>query len=40
MCRKLLGVVLLLGFLVMPVLGFADDEPPVIPLWDKGAPGF
>src|SRR5579885_1834181 len=40
MCRKLLGVVLLLGFLVMPVLGFADDEPPVVPLWVNGPPGF
>jgi endo-1,4-beta-xylanase len=37
---KLLGVVFLLPFLVVPVLGFADDVHPEVYLWANGAPGF
>jgi acetyl esterase/lipase len=37
---KLLGVALLLPVLLLPVLVFADDQHPEIPLWANGAPGF
>ena len=26
--------------LLFPIVSFAADEPQVIPLWEKGAPGF
>ena len=40
MRRKLLAGALLFPILSLPVLVFADDQHPEIPLWANGAPGF
>jgi endo-1,4-beta-xylanase len=40
MRRKLLAVVFVFPVLLLPPLMFAADEPPEIPLWANGAPGF
>jgi endo-1,4-beta-xylanase len=40
MGTKLIHIVLLLPFLLPAALARAGDQPPVLPLWPNGAPGF